>query len=315
MRQSRLILLLLTLLVAVSLVSSEVRFTNMVIQTNKNLIATQRNLKAFSQIVGIDIGRLLAKDDVLTSTIINNLERKPNFYNLARANIRLKIGTSGGSGSIIGIEKDGYTYVLTAKHCTPLEGINKKRKRRRYKTLIVEIPMLDKEFDSGRGKDFKIGNQYIDIAIEDIYADEIYDLALFRFPTIEGHNLSVISPAKRRLYIGDTVYAVGNPIAMTDNITKGIFSCSKTFEEIDYMVISSGIIMGNSGGAVANEDGEIVGVVVAISQFIAPRPRTLIYVFHLGMCVPQEIMVNFVLEAHENLAKEKEIPAKTQITN
>ena len=235
--------------------------------------------------------------------VVNYYERKPDFQILQKANVRMKIGRNGGSGTVIGLEKD-YTYVLTAKHITP----QKKRE-----TLEIEVPMLDKTYDDGKGKDYKIGFTYVSIIKENIYVHEVYDIALVRFPTVEGSDLAVVLPAKRKIKVGDTVYAVGNPIAMTDNITKGIFSNRKRFKGKDYMVISSGIIMGNSGGAAINEDGEIVGVVVAISHFITPRPKTQIFVFHLGMCVPQKIMIPFVLEAYENLTQE--IQAKTEINN
>lgn len=96
---------------------------------------------------------------------------------------------------------------------------------------------------------------------------------------------------------------------MIDSITRGIHSCKKTWKEKDYMVISSGVIFGSSGGAVVNEDGYVVGVVSSIAYFDLPKPRQRVFIFHLGMAVPQHIMIPFVLEAYEAL-QEKTIPAE-----
>ena len=316
MKHSRVITLLLILLVTVSFATSEMHYKNVHEDMYHKIVHTQNNLEALSQAVGKDIDRLLARDNIIYSYVARNLERKPNFRKLARANVRLKIGKSGGSGTVIGIEDDGYIYILTAKHCTPF---NETKKKQRYSKKIkglkleVEIPMLDKEFDSGKGKDYLKGYQYVTVKKEDVYADEKYDIALFRFPIVKGHDLAVISPSRRPCFIGNTVYAVGNPIAMIDNITKGIYSCRKTWKEKDYMVISSGIIFGNSGGAVVNEDGDLVGVVSSIAYFDLSKPRQRVYICHLGMAVPQHIMIPFVLEAYENL--QKEISTETETTN
>lgn len=103
--------------------------------------------------------------------VINYYDRKPNFPLLQKADVRLKIGTSGGSGTVVSIEDD-YIYVLTAKHCTPL-GEPKKGwsffKYNKNTKLEVEVPMLDKKFDSGKKENYLLGHQYVTIKNEDIY--------------------------------------------------------------------------------------------------------------------------------------------------
>lgn len=228
-----------------------------------------------------------------------SLERencKPDFVKLQKANVRLKIGDGCGSGTVVRIE-NGYIYVLTAEHCTP----GKKRE-----TYEVEVPIKNKDYKK-EGRSYLKGCKYITVDRKDIYRHEEYDIALIRFLVVEGHDLEIISPAKKIAEVGDTIYAVGNPVDTIDNITKGLFSSKATSCGIDSMVISSGVIFGNSGGAVVNDGGEIVGVVSQIRSFFKFGQRIL--VFHMGFCVPQHIMIPFLQEAYENL--QQEVPAES----
>ena len=275
MKLRRIIILLIMLAITASLVISNLQMSYRMERLYQIMVQTQNNL-----------GDALQKDDALTFYIANNLERKPNFEKLQKANVQLRIGRSGGAGTVIGIEED-YTYVLTAEHCTP------QKKRYEYE---IEIPMKDKDFPK-QGKGYLKGHTYIDIEKENIYRHKKYDVALIRFPTVEGHDLEILLPSEYPAKIGDTIYAVGNPMSLTDNITKGILSAkvreetTRKKKKIAYTIVSSGIIFGNSGGAIVNQDGEIIGVVVEI-EFFKTHP-----LIQIGYCVPRHVMIPFVVEA------------------
>ena len=220
-----------------------------------------------------------------------NVHKYPDYSKLQKSNVRIKQGWGGGSGTVIKIE-NGYTYVLTAKHV--VDG---------SQTIEIEIPMKDKTYENNKGAHYiKVGVEYVDILSENIYLHKSSDIAMVRFPTLEGHDLAVTPGAPKAGEIGDVIYVIGNPIRLIDNITRGLYSSDRTWSDTDYMVISAPIIFGNSGGAVVNNKGELLGVVSAISQFEVKRYT--VYVFHIGLAIPYKTVTPFVQEAYQNMGKE-----------
>lgn len=93
------------------------------------------------------------------------------------------------------------------------------------------------------------------------------DLALLR---IELPNLPVIRLGRSdTLSVGDVVLAIGNPIGLSQTVTQGIVSATgrdqlgvATFE--NFIQTDAPINVGNSGGALINTRGELVGINTAI---------------------------------------------------
>ncbi len=93
------------------------------------------------------------------------------------------------------------------------------------------------------------------------------DLALLK---IDALNLPAIRMgSSRRLRIGDVVLAIGNPYGLTKSVTQGIVSATgramlelATFE--DFIQTDAAINAGNSGGALVNTNGELVGINTAV---------------------------------------------------
>ena len=95
-----------------------------------------------------------------------------------------------------------------------------------------------------------------------IGTDETTDLALIK---IEGKNLPAITIARSEdLKVGEWVLAVGNPLGLNNTVTAGIVSAKarrlgangvESFIQTD-----AAINAGNSGGALVNTRGELVGI-------------------------------------------------------
>ena len=99
--------------------------------------------------------------------------------------------------------------------------------------------------------------------------DELTDLAVLK---IEGTNLPTI-PIQKNLksQVGDVVLAIGNPYNIGQTITQGIISAtgriglSNTQQQF-FLQTDAAINKGNSGGALINSQGTLVGINTAAYQ-------------------------------------------------
>jgi Do/DeqQ family serine protease len=109
-----------------------------------------------------------------------------------------------------------------------------------------------------------------------IGADDATDIALLK---IEGKDFPVIPFGNSdRLKVGEWVLAVGNPFNLTSTVTAGIVSAkgrgsivsggrfgSRTQDKIEsFIQTDAAVNPGNSGGALVNTRGELVGINTAI---------------------------------------------------
>jgi serine peptidase DegS len=92
-------------------------------------------------------------------------------------------------------------------------------------------------------------------------ADEESDLAVLK---IEASNLPVIHIAEQPLRPGDVVLAIGNPLGLNQTVTMGIVSAIgrqlNGSSAEDFIQTDAAINLGNSGGALVNAEGELVGI-------------------------------------------------------
>ena len=130
------------------------------------------------------------------------------------------------------------------------------------------------------------------VAPEVVGLDAETDLALLK---IDGRPLPAIRlGTSRRLRIGDVVLAIGNPYGLTRSVTQGIVSATgraalelATFE--DFIQTDAAINTGNSGGALVNTSGELVGINTAIlTQDIATEG--------IGFAIPVDLVRGVVEE-------------------
>jgi S1-C subfamily serine protease len=96
-----------------------------------------------------------------------------------------------------------------------------------------------------------------------IGADKTTDLALIK---IDGKNLPAIKVANSdNVKVGEWVLAIGNPLGLNNTVTAGIVSAkARTMGEqgtVSSMIQTDAAInQGNSGGALVNTNGELIGI-------------------------------------------------------
>jgi serine protease DegS/serine protease DegQ len=93
-------------------------------------------------------------------------------------------------------------------------------------------------------------------------ADEETDLAVLK---IDASNLPAIHLADQSaLRAGDVVLAIGNPLGLNQTVTMGIVSAVgrqlNAASAEDFIQTDAAINLGNSGGALINTSGELVGI-------------------------------------------------------
>ncbi len=122
------------------------------------------------------------------------------------------------------------------------------------------------------------GADQISVALQDgrvfdavlIGQDQLTDLAVLY---VEADNLPVIpQDASLEPQVGDVVLAIGNPFNLGQAITQGVISAtgraglSPANGYADFMQMDAAINAGNSGGALINSNGVLVGINTAAFQ-------------------------------------------------
>ncbi len=130
-----------------------------------------------------------------------------------------------------------------------------------------------------------------------VLADERTDLAVLKIDT-EGAVLPVLPYADTRAAeVGDLVLAIGNPFGVGQTVTSGIISATARTDVgiSDYaffLQTDAAVNPGNSGGALVNTKGELVGVNTAIFSRSGGSNG-------IGFAIPAE-MVKRVVDAAMN---------------
>jgi S1-C subfamily serine protease len=100
--------------------------------------------------------------------------------------------------------------------------------------------------------------------------DPSHDLAVIQ---IKAPDLvPIILGDSRNLQVGQKVYAIGNPFALSGTLTSGIVSSIRSVQEPDGMTIDEAIQTdaainpGNSGGPLLNWHGEVIGINTMIAS-------------------------------------------------
>jgi serine protease Do len=122
-----------------------------------------------------------------------------------------------------------------------------------------------------------------------IGADQPSDLAVLKIEANGLHNLPLGDARKVR--VGDVVLAIGNPLGVGQTVTMGIISAKGratgvsdgSFE--DFLQTDAPINQGNSGGALVDTRGELVGI---NSQILTPTGGSI----GIGFAVPSDMAEN-----------------------
>jgi Do/DeqQ family serine protease len=124
-------------------------------------------------------------------------------------------------------------------------------------------------------------------------SDQASDLAVLK---IDGHNLPTVAFGdSESVKVGDVVLALGNPLGVGQTVTMGIISAKGratglgdgSFE--DFLQTDAPINSGNSGGALVNTRGELVGI---NAQILSPSGGNI----GIGFAIPVN-MVRNVMDA------------------
>jgi Do/DeqQ family serine protease len=139
-----------------------------------------------------------------------------------------------GSGIIVRQDKDTY-YVLTNNHV--VEDTDK----------IIVVANNGKEYPA-----------------EQVGKDERKDLAMVSFKTSDEHPLAVLGDSDF-VRVGDWAIAVGNPLGVMSSVTMGVVSAvgrtgGPANNITDFIQTDASINQGNSGGALVNIRGEVIGI-------------------------------------------------------
>lgn len=180
--------------------------------------------------------------------------------------VRVVEGRGSGSGTVIYSQPDEVgkyeTYVLTNHH------------------VIDRAIKITEEWCSTSGKDIKQERrsvvyveifQYLHLSVPvgtlkveaDIVAyNKREDMALLKLRSeTQVKHVAKLAPRDMRHYVLSTTYAVGCSLSFPPLPTKGMLT-RKNFliNSLPYHMSSAQIIYGNSGGAMFNEDGKLIGI-------------------------------------------------------
>jgi serine protease DegS len=153
----------------------------------------------------------------------------------ARPRYRQRLEQSLGSGVIV----DAEGHVITNHH------------------VIATADLIRAQLADGRVADAKI-----------VGRDPDTDLAVLQLDLKD--NIPVMPLGHSDLLrVGDIVLAIGNPVGLSQTVTQGIVSATgrgqlgvATFE--NFIQTDAPINVGNSGGALINADGELIGINTAV---------------------------------------------------
>ncbi|TKB47904.1 trypsin-like peptidase domain-containing protein [Thalassotalea mangrovi] len=138
-----------------------------------------------------------------------------------------------------------------------------------------------------------------ELTAEVIGSDELTDLAVLK---VQANNLPVI-PTDDNLtpFVGDVVLAIGNPLNLGQTITQGIISAtgrsglsSTSYRE--FLQMDAAINDGNSGGALVNSNGDLVGITTA--QFKRLNPQ--LNIQGIFFAIPYKLAKKVMLELISN---------------
>lgn len=160
-----------------------------------------------------------------------------------------------GVGSGIVVTRDG--YILTNNH------------------VVEDAERVRVTFTDNREFDAKV-----------IGKDPQSDLAVLK---IEADNLPVLPLGdSERMRVGDVVLAVGNPLGVGQTVTAGIVSAKNRASSLgdgsfeDFIQTDAPINRGNSGGALVNTNGELIGI---NSQILSPSGGSI----GIGFAIPSNM--------------------------
>ncbi|MHC4081742.1 MAG: S1C family serine protease [Planctomycetota bacterium] len=153
----------------------------------------------------------------------------------------IKVATPGGLGSGVILNADG--YAVTNAHV--IQGETNLR-------VTVWLPLPDGSLQRRVIEDVEI-----------VAVNSHLDLALIAIPRRPEIGAFVYAPleAEESIEIGQTVFAIGNPLGLERSLSQGVISTTqRSFDGLTYIQTDTAVNPGNSGGPLFNTRGEVVGI-------------------------------------------------------
>jgi len=167
--------------------------------------------------------------------------------------------------------------------------------------LIVTNKHVVEDEDIGYEVILQNGDRY---PVQKIIRDKVNDLALLEIDA-SGLVTANISTSDEDLRLGQKVIAVGNALGFSNSVSLGIISGLKREIELDGRVIKNliqtdaAINMGNSGGALFNSVGDLIGINTARTD----------YADNIGFAIPASLVTELVEKYKKGEIDENSEPA------
>ncbi|MCH7847919.1 MAG: trypsin-like peptidase domain-containing protein [Planctomycetes bacterium] len=184
-------------------------------------------------VVDVEVGALF-------STVANLPELSPKEQAKRVGPSVIKVATPSGIGSGVILNAQG--YAITNAHV--IQGETNLR-------VTAWFPQPDGTLQRVVIKDVQITavNNHLDLALIKIPRQQEGD---FSFALLE---------ANEHLEVGQTVFAIGNPLGLERTMSQGVVSTrQRSFDGLTYIQTDAAINPGNSGGPLFNTRGEVVGI-------------------------------------------------------
>jgi len=108
----------------------------------------------------------------------------------------------------------------------------------------------------------KILRRIVHKEVEIIATAPFHDLVVLRLEDFDTEITPVVFAPEEKLDIGETVFAIGNPLGLERTVTEGVLSQThRNFGGILYLQIDAPVNPGNSGGPLFNARGQVVGII------------------------------------------------------
>ncbi len=108
----------------------------------------------------------------------------------------------------------------------------------------------------------KVLRRIVHKEVEIVATAPFHDLVVLRLTDFDTEITPVVFEPEEKLAIGETVFAIGNPLGLERTVTEGVLSQThRNFGGILYLQVDASVNPGNSGGPLFNARGQVVGII------------------------------------------------------
>ncbi|VGO20375.1 S1C family serine protease [Pontiella sulfatireligans] len=98
--------------------------------------------------------------------------------------------------------------------------------------------------------------------VEIVATAPFHDLVVLKLNDFDTEITPVIFAPEEKLSIGETIFAIGNPLGLERTVTEGVISQThRNFGGILYLQVDAPVNPGNSGGPLFNARGQVIGII------------------------------------------------------